>query len=76
MDVLITRDPAQGPVNVGRLTVELRARCAKVLAVTAAHHCDPYAIFVHVSEPLTPEERAAVEQVVQAHRATPQSAGA
>lgn len=72
MDVLITRPAAVGALDALALSQELQRICGKVLAVTVAHHCDPYAVFVHVSEPLTPEERAAIEQVVQAHRAQKQ----
>jgi len=71
-DYVVTRSPEAGVFDVLQLDRELKQACAKVAAVTVAHHCDPYVVFIHCSEPLTTEERAAIEQVVQAHRAQKQ----
>ena len=70
------RQPSEGMVDVIVLTKELRAAGLPVASCTVSHSSEPYVVYVNAERALTPEERAAVEQVVQAHRATPQSAGA
>lgn len=70
MDVLVVRPASAGKFDALTLDRELKAVCSKVQSVTVAHHCDPHAVFVHVTDSLTPEERQAVETVVAEHRAT------
>lgn len=70
MDILITRPASVGTFDVVTLERALKAACSKVRAVTVAHHCDPYAVFVNIAdgEELTPEEHRGVEAAVQAAR--------
>ncbi len=68
-EYLFTREPAAGICAPGKLDGELKAVCAKVLAITVAHHCTPYAIFAHCSGLLTAEEQTAVGQAIQQHSA-------
>ena len=68
-EYLFTREPVAGSFDPGKLDGELKAVCAKVLAITVAHHCVPYAVFVHCSDALTASEQAAVGQAIQQHSA-------
>lgn len=65
--LLFTRAVEKGRFDVLKLDSELKMACAKVKAVTVAHHSDPHGIFVHCSEPVTEEERSELESVIEHH---------
>jgi len=67
VDILITRSPIFGGLDAVLLDRELKSVCDKVDAVSVAQNCDPYAVFVHLAEEVTTEERAIIEQVVAEH---------
>lgn len=67
MDLLVTRPSSCGTFDVVLLDSELKNACGKVSAISVAHHCDPHAVFVHLSGDLTESERHIIENIVAAH---------
>lgn len=55
-------------MNLTNLDQELKTACDSVRAISIAQHCDPYAVFVHVSKELTPEERQTIESIIASHK--------
>lgn len=75
VNVLITRPVEDGYIDAYKLDQELRAICPKVQSVTVCLGYDPSAVFVHVTEALTEEERAALTAAVMTHRSEPEDGG-
>ena len=67
VDLLFTRARDVGRIDAILLDQELKAACEKVDAISVAQHCDPYAVFVHVTAELTTEERQAIGDVIANH---------
>ena len=68
MDLLFTRPPSRGLIDVVILDEALKAACDNVVAISVAQHCDPYAIVVYLNGEATTEERQIIEDVIEQHQ--------